>query len=206
VARASLLGFESILLASRARPEGDWFESARCDYVPLSAMHAESSDIVVTALGSGAEPLEEEQLPSARLIVDLGTPRNTSGHFATPLIDITALWNSEFGRGHGDSRRAALRAQLGEMLDRRLAALANDRESPVGSVRQRVERIRQMEVERTLRLHPDIPATALESITRSLVNQIFHLPSQRLRASTDTALAHQFAALFAPPENSEHAL
>lgn len=203
-ARGRAIGFDHVIVASRTQPEGEWFQLSGCSYVPLARMNTAAADVVVTGLGSGAAPLVEAQLPAARsLVVDLGTPRNTAGDFGVPLVDIAALWNSEFGRTHGDARRAALRARLGELLDRRMAMLSEDRTSAVGAVRQQVERIRRMELERSLRLHPDIPASALETITRSLVNQIFHLPSERLRTSADPALAHQFAALFAPSESTE---
>jgi glutamyl-tRNA reductase len=68
--------------------------------------------------------------------------------------------------------------------------------SPLGALREEVERIRQRELMRTLRLHPELPPEKVDAITRSLVNQIFHHPSQRLRRSENPELAEAVVALF----------
>ena len=205
-ARAKAIGFGQIIIASRTLPDASWFAECGASHVLLSEMGSVVADVVVTCLGSGAAPLRANELPSATMIVDLGTPPNTTGDFTVPVITIATLWNSEFGRPHSDARRAELRTQLGALLEHRLRMVREDGTSPVGTIRQEVERIRKQELERCQRLHPEIPATALEAITRSLVNQIFHLPSQRLRSEADPSFARQFAALFRPTETTEHAL
>lgn len=205
VARARTLGFKDIVVASRTKPDGAWFAEAGLRYVPLQQLTDVQADVVVTCLGSAAGPLTPAELPASQLVIDLGTPPNTAGEFPVPVVTIAALWNSEFGHGHSDARRAALREELEVVLARRVRMQREDAGSPVGQVRQAVERIRQQELERTQRLHPEIPAAALERITRSLVNQIFHLPSERLRSVDDPSFANQFAALFTQTEAREPA-
>jgi glutamyl-tRNA reductase len=63
-------------------------------------------------------------------------------------------------------------------------------------LRSEIERIRQRELMRSLRLHPDLPPDTLDTITRSLINKIFHGPTQRLRQAADPELADALAALF----------
>jgi glutamyl-tRNA reductase len=75
--------------------------------------------------------------------------------------------------------------------------------SPLGSLRGEVEQIRQRELARAAKLHPELPLSALDTITRSLVNQIFHRPSQRLRLSANQELAEALAALFRAPGSLE---
>ena len=88
----------------------------------------------------------------------------------------------------------ALRLKLEDLLNARL--LTGDRESPLGALREEVERIRQQEMTRTLRLHPEMPPETVDQITRSLINQVFHQPSQRLRQPENAELAAAVAALF----------
>jgi glutamyl-tRNA reductase len=75
-------------------------------------------------------------------------------------------------------------------------------DTPIGRIRSEVERVRQREAERIARLHPGLSHEAIESITRGLVNQIFHLPSERLRAMGDTELGERLADLFTTTEGA----
>jgi glutamyl-tRNA reductase len=63
-------------------------------------------------------------------------------------------------------------------------------------MRQAVEEARKSEMERLRRAHPEIPEETLNAITRSLVNKIFHTPSERLRQVGDETLAKELANLF----------
>ena len=63
--------------------------------------------------------------------------------------------------------------------------------------------MRAAEVARIRRLHPEISQETAEAITRSLVKQIFHHATERLRALDDPALGDRVVALFAPPEAAE---
>ena len=74
--------------------------------------------------------------------------------------------------------------------------LERPRQSTVGALRESVERVRQRELDRFGRLHPEIPGETIDAITRSLVNQLFHLPSQRLKKTDDESLGERVVALF----------
>jgi glutamyl-tRNA reductase len=73
-------------------------------------------------------------------------------------------------------------------------------DSPLGALRGEIEQIRQRELARAIKLHPHLPADTLDTITRALVNQIFHRPSLRLRDAANQELAEAVAALFQSPE------
>ena len=205
--RARHLGFEPVVIASRAVPASPWFDSARYAFHPLAALKtAATPDVLVACLGSAAPELDAHtDLPAVRsLVVDLGTPRNLIGKADVRLIDIAEMEGAEAPNSHSQVRRQELRARLQTILLRRLALAAEDSSSTIGTFRRSVEEVRQAEVTRTRRLHPEVPAEIIESVTQALVNQIFHLPTQRLRESTDTRLADHFVALFSP-NNSEEA-
>jgi glutamyl-tRNA reductase len=158
-----------------------------------------AADVVAGCLGSGAAVVKPEKLPRVtRLVLDLGTPRNFADSAGWPrLLTIADLLADEFGRPHAKARRAALAESLRLVVDRRLEMAAADGESSVGSLRRNVERIRQREVARTRRLHPDIAPEVVDAITRGLVNQILHAPSKRLRDLGDADLERRVATLFA---------
>jgi glutamyl-tRNA reductase len=103
--------------------------------------------------------------------------------------------------GDWDATRGPLRDRLRELVAQRLEAY--ERGSPLERIRSDVERIRQREIARTLRLHPGLPPETIDLVTRSLVNQILHRPTLRLR--DDPGLARSFASLFAEPEPGDEA-
>jgi glutamyl-tRNA reductase len=205
--RALELGFEEVIIAGRRRPEADWFDENVFRYVSLDEIAAAAAvDVAVGCLGSNA-PLVDvaSELPHVRnLILDLGTPRNFHGETAIPLLDIATLL--EAGHRHGGERREKLMADLREILRRRLTMARTTGRSSVGALRASVERIRRRETDRISRLHPDIPDETIEVITRALVNQLFHLPSERLKSIEDPELADRFVALFAEDLEVESAL
>jgi glutamyl-tRNA reductase len=191
--RAAELGFFEITIAGRTEPQ--WLGDA--PFAKLSELDPNGAvDVLVGCLGSGAGTLDLDALPKARrLTVDLGTPRNFSGSSAAPLLSIAELIADEASRPHAMRRRDTLRAQVATIVERRLGEAAGRTESPVAALRYRVEIVRQREAERVRRLHPEIEAETVEQITRALVNQIFHTPSERLKA--DPALAEDVLGLFA---------
>jgi glutamyl-tRNA reductase len=132
-----------------------------------------------------------------RAAIDLATPRNLDDGLGVPVTRLADLLQAQRSSGE-DQRRAGLTRKLHDLLTARLAT--GDRESPLGSLREEVERIRRQEIERTLRLHPELPADKVDAITRSLINQVFHQPSQRLRQPENVELAAAVAALFAANE------
>jgi glutamyl-tRNA reductase len=198
--RARLLGFPHITVLCRREPEGAWFRDGGYAFVPLgNASTMEPVDVLVTCLGSGAEPLTAASLPPVRaLAVDLATPRNIAGALSAPVLTIGSMMEDERSRRHSAGHRATLRARLCDILDRRLRLAAQDSQSPVGRLRLEVERIRREEAQRTARLHPELTPEAIDAITRSLVNRVFHRPMERLRTLEDRALGESVADLFAP--------
>jgi len=198
--RAKALGAASITMFGRRRPEGTWFADGQFAFAPLRDLKAGGPfDVLVSCLGSSAAELDgTRDLPGVEsLIVDLGTPRNIGGKAGARVVTIAEMYADEHGRRHSQERRAALSDRLRDLLDARLAMAAEDSASAVGRLRLEVERVRRAEVERTGRLHPEVSIETVDQITRSLVNQIFHLPSKRLREDGNDELGERFAALFA---------
>lgn len=199
------LGFTQITMAARRVPEGAWFDPDRMRFLPLARLRdAGESDVIVTCLGSAASELQGERdlPPAARLIIDLGTPRNITGATSVPVLTVATMLAEAAGHRHRDVRRARLRVQLSDILDRRLEMAASDSASPIGMMRAEIERVRQAELARVRHKHPELAEATIDAITRSLVNQIFHRPSARLKQIDDPALAAGFAALFAADENA----
>ena len=205
ILRAVELGFTHITVVARREPEGPWFDRERMRFVPLDGLReAGEADVIVTCLGSAARELDSQRdlPPATQLVIDLGTPRNITGTSAVPVMTVAAMLAETAGHSHRDARGAHLRSQLSDMLDRRLEMAASDSQSPTGSMRAEIERVRQAELKRVRRLHPELPESTIDAITRSLVNQIFHEPSARLKSIDDPAFAARFAALFAAGESA----
>jgi glutamyl-tRNA reductase len=191
-ARAQELGFEVTVAARRepSLPAGQTFiELGR---VPELIR----VDVIVGCLGSGAGEIAPRYLPAARLLVDLGTPRNFNVPSGPGAIAIADMLEDEAQRPHAVARRARLRARLGQILESRLARAGETSGSPVGAMRADIEAIRQAELARFQKLHPEIPAEALDAITRSLLDKVFHAPTVRLK-TLDEDLAREVARLFA---------
>ena len=192
-ARGAELGFE-VTVAARRQPESELpWRFVELGHVPgLRAF-----DVIAGCLGSGAGEIAPRVLPSARLLIDLGTPRNFSVLSGPGLIAISDMLEDEQNRPHAMARRNRLRSRLGEILQLRLEQVSNDGRSAVGALRAEIEAIRQQELQRIQKLHPEIPAPVLDAITRSLLDKVLHTPTARLKAFDDEALAQQLAALFA---------
>lgn len=194
--------FDEIVVVARRLPEGAWFDAGRMRYVALDALVAAGPiDVLVTALGSGARRLRASDLPEVRaMAADLGTPRNLPDGLPFPVITIAALIDEARLAGAEAERRAVLTDRLRAILARRLGFATHDHQSPIGRLRLELERTRATEARRIARLHPEIPATTVETITRSLVNRLFHGPTERLRSTPDPAFARQIVELFVQEE------
>jgi glutamyl-tRNA reductase len=192
--RGAELGFNVTLVARRplALPPN-------IRYRPFDHLaELEATDVLVSCLGHGAPLLSRNDLPAVRCAaIDLATPRNLGDDFCVPVVRLADLLKAQRQSGE-DVRRADLTHRLQDLLVARLAT--GDRESPLGSLREEIERIRQQEIVRTLRLHPELPPEKVDAITRSLINQVFHGPSQRLRQPENVELAAAVAALFTSSE------
>ncbi len=197
-ARAHELGFSEVAIAGRSIPPGlppatAWIElPAVRDHGPV--------DVVVTCLGDGAPRLDPavDLAIATCLVIDLGTPCNVSGPANVPVVAIADLMDC--ASPDADPRRAALRAELHEILDERLRPALGKASKPIGQLRGHVESLRQVEAARIRRLHPEVDPNTIDLITRALVNRIFHSPSERLRDLDDPQLGASVAALFAPEE------
>lgn len=189
--RAHALGFATTLVARRPPPI-----PAEIQYRPFSALPGlPATDVLVTCLGRAAPQMGASELPPVmRQAIDLATPRNLKDDFDAPVLTLAMLLSVQRESGPDAPLRRQLGARLHELLESRLAM--NVPNSPLGSLREEVELIRQRELMRSLRLHPDLPPEKLDTITRTLVNQIFHRPSRRLRQSGDLELATALADLF----------
>lgn len=189
--RASALGFDTTLAARRPLPL-----PAGIRYRPFASLpRLEPVDVLVTCLGRAAPQMSAHDLPPVdRIAIDLGTPRNLTDEWDVPVVTLAALIGARRDLGSDSDLRRSLEARLRELLASRLSTGAS--ESPLGSLREEIERIRQRELMRSLRLHPELPPEKLDTITRTLVNQIFHRPSRRLKQSGDLTLAATLADLF----------
>ena len=204
--RGAALGFSPITIVARQRPAGEWFLRGGMSFVPFASMRsASAAAVLVSCLGSTANQLAAAALPRAeQLIVDLGTPRTVAADVRAPLVTIADLVAAE-GDRTTQPAWLNLRASLHNLLNECVARADESATSHVGRVRLEVERVRQAELVRIQRLHPELKPETVDTITRALVNQIFHRPSQRLRSLEDSDLAARLAALFAAdsaPEQS----
>lgn len=201
--RACELGFDEVVVFARSG-HAESLAAGPVQVRPLAELHTcEPVRVLVTCLGPAAEPLTPVELPiSAGVVFDLGTPRNVADAGRLPLLRTADLLAAPEEPGEAEARER-WRRRLGQILEARREMHARDATSYVGRLRLEVERIRRHEVERARRLHPGIAPEQLEAITLSLVNQIFHRPSARLRALDDPILGAEVAGLFAL-EPEEH--
>jgi glutamyl-tRNA reductase len=195
--RALDIGFDQVIVSGRRRPAQPWLDHRSVSFVELGAVR-ECRGVAVTAscLGPDAPVMDmaADLPPSGHLVLDLGTPRNLTGKTNVLTMDIAAL--TDINERQTGAHRALLLADLEAIVERRVTMASATSASAVGSLRASIERVRQGEVKRISRLHPEIATETVDAITRSLVNKIFHLPSQRLACLDDSALSHQFARLF----------
>ena len=198
--RGAEIGFDEVVVAGRRRPArpivGEFVSLGRIGALaPVTA--------IAGCLGSGAAAIPLGQLPPSELVLDLGTPRNFEGRAEARVITIAGLLSDEAQRPHAQARRGALRERLAELLDRRLAGQRETSATAVGTLRAAVERARRTELGRLQKRHPEIASETLDAMTRSLLNQILHAPTERLRALGDGELARELAALFEDAADGE---
>lgn len=199
VARRGLaLGFSEVIIAGRRAPAAEWLAESEASFVRLNAVPSlPPVDVVAGCLGGDASQLEPEMLPEIRgLVVDLGTPRNFAPAQAAHVVTIADLLN----QSNCDPCRAKFVERLRAGFDRHFAAAHDDRRSLLGAWRREIELVRQREVSRTQRLHPELPPETVEAITRGLVNQLFHGPLKRLRHLDDQEFKQRVVSLFEPLE------
>ncbi len=198
--RARESGFDEIVVAGRTAPAGEWLSKTAATFVPLISLNGQAPFNVAVGCLAGTAPLVDaaSRLPKVHLLIDLGTPRTFSEPAPARLIDMAELEGCETPESL--ARREHLRGRLRTLLKHRIAMSGETGASPVGELRMSVEKIRQRELRRMERLHPQIPTQTLDVFTRALVNQIFHAPSVRLRELNDPRLTEQFVRLFRDPQ------
>lgn len=190
-ARAEDLGFDVVVAARRAPDRSRW------PFIELGRVpELREVSVIVGCLGSGAGEIAPRVLPTARLLVDLGTPRNFNAPSSPGVVAIADMLAHEEQRPHATARRRRLRERLGGILAARLTDFEDTSASPVGALRAEVEAIRRAEVERAARLHPDVPPEVLDAVTRSLIDKVFHGPTARLKRLDDEELSREVVRLF----------
>jgi glutamyl-tRNA reductase len=192
--RGAALGFDEVIVTGRRAPEPEWLNQSGASFVRLAAVHSLAAvDVVAGCLGGDAEPLGREALPEIRgLVVDLGTPRNFAAGQVAPVVAIADILTT----AACDPCRMKLVERLRAAFERHFAAAHDDRRSLLGAWRREIEVVRQREVSRTRRLHPELAPETVEAITRGLVNQLFHGPLKRLRHLDDQEFKERVVSLF----------
>jgi glutamyl-tRNA reductase len=137
----------------------------------------------------------------ALLVVDVAVPRDVDAGvaqvFGVTLLDIDAL------RALGEQSLQQRRAEIGRVreiitaeLDRyRIERSAREVAPLVTALRERVEAVRQAELDRVAaRLPDDADArAAIDAATRALVNKLLHEPTIRLKEAAGTARGELYA-------------
>lgn len=192
--RAIQIGF-AVTVAARTDPRATWGVDA--DWVTLEdALACDPFDVAVGCLGAAAGVLAPGRIPSARLLVDLGTPRNFAPVDGVPLVTIADVIAAETDASRAERDR--LCDGLASLLDNRISRGTRAHARALAELREEIERVRRRELDRIQRLHPEISPETAGTITRSLVNRLFHEPSRRLLALGDAELTDRFVELFNP--------
>lgn len=150
-------------------------------------------DVIVGCLGSAVGLIDPAVLPRARLIIDLGTPRNFAESTDVPIVRLEDLVGAEQRRPHATALRARLRAELGSILSRRLARHAEDAAHPIGRFRKAAEELRRHALVRALESAPEADREAVDRALRSATNRLLHDLTFSLRTRNDLELAGKLA-------------
>jgi glutamyl-tRNA reductase len=192
--RAASMGFENVVVAvrnaaGRELPPG---AQAIVDLEHLSSLGP--VNVAVGCLGDRNGSTLLHDVPPANLYVDLGTPANFDAALPNRVTIATLMAEEPPALRE---KRENLKVRLAELLDRRICDARGTSATPAGRLRREIEVIRLREANAIERLHPDIPRETVDAITRRLVNQIFHLPSARLKVHEDVEFSDRVADLFA---------
>jgi glutamyl-tRNA reductase len=137
----------------------------------------------------------------ALLVVDVAVPRDVDPGvaqvFGVTLLDIDAL------RALGEQSLQQRRAEIGRVreiitveMDRyRIERSAREAAPLVAALRERVEKFRQIELDRVTSRLPDDPdaRATVDAVTRALVNKLLHEPTVRLKEAAGTARGELYA-------------
>jgi len=197
-------GLESIRIANRT-PEraaalAAQFGATAHGLDELDTLIADA-DVVITSIG-GAEPiltldLATRAMRNRRLrplfVIDIGVPRNADpaidaidNLYRYDLDDLGAVANKNAEQRAREAERGmAIIVEEQQRFDGWFAAL---RAVPtIRHLRDRAEGIRSRELEKTLaRLElSDVELTAVDALTKSIVNKILHAPVSRLKREAE---------------------
>lgn len=178
----------------------------------------ETADVIITATASPSPLITADllrsilhQRPNRPLVLlDLAMPRDVET--AVSALPGVLLFNIDSLQTHLDESLAARQAELPRVeaiIAQELAAWKTETQTAVSRpviyhLRDKAERIRQRELERTLRhlgsLDPHT-LTHINHLSRSLVNKLLHEPTARLRQqASNTAYIATVRHLFDLPE------
>ena len=197
-------GLESIRIANRT-PEraaalAEQFGATAHGLDELDTLIADA-DVVITSIG-GAEPILTLDLATRAMrnrrhrplfVIDIGVPRNADpaidaidNLYRYDLDDLGAVANKNAEQRAREAERGmAIIFEEQQRFDGWFAAL---RAVPtIRHLRDRAEGIRSRELEKTLaRLElSDVELTAVDALTKSIVNKILHAPVSRLKREAE---------------------
>lgn len=188
----------------------------RCDgrALPLEELHTAlaHTDLVIASSGAPfmivtAAMLREAQVEQREfplVFIDIAVPRNISPEVTRlPNIryyDIDALRQAQDeGRAGRESAIPKVEAIIHEELVRYEEWERQQQAAPlIASLYAKAERIRQAEIERTLRRWPgagEAERQRLEALTEAIINRLLHQAVNQLRANADKKVAAQYATL-----------
>ncbi|MDY7014139.1 MAG: glutamyl-tRNA reductase [Cyanobacteriota bacterium] len=187
----------------RARDLAKQFPEAELELRELSEMLevVAASDLVFTSTGATEPILDRAQLESclaadrALKLIDISVPRNV--HADVESLDRVETYNVDDLKAvvaqNTESRRQMAR-EAEVLLEEEVAAFEVWRRSldtvpTIGSLRKKIEGIREQELEKALsRLGNEFAEKhqeVIEALTRGIVNKILHDPMVQLRAQQD---------------------
>ncbi len=185
--RARQLGF-AVTVAGRTRPP--WSDA----FASLDRITSlEAFDVIVGCLGSGAGLVDVRLLPPARLLLDLGTPRNFATAPGVQAITLQHLVVDETSRPHAVRLRQRLAEAARTALRRRLASLAEDAGHPIGRFRLAAQRLADAAVAAVTADLDSADRERVECAVRSHLNRLLHPLTVALRAQQADALAVRLA-------------
>lgn len=190
--------------------------ASRCDghALPLEEISAALADtdlviassgapfMIVTASMLRAAQIERRSFPL--VFIDIAVPRNISPEVTRlPNIryyDIDALkLAQDEGRAGRESAIPKVEAIINEELVRYGEWERQQQAAPlIASLYAKAERIRQAEIERTMRRWPgagEAERKRLEALTEAIINRLLHQAVIQLRANADKEVAAQYATL-----------
>lgn len=158
--------------------------------------------MIVTASMLRAAQIERRSFPL--VFIDIAVPRNISPEVTRlPNIryyDIDALkLAQDEGRAGRESAIPKVEAIIDEELIRYGEWERQQQAAPlIASLYAKAERIRQAEIERTMRRWPgagEVERKRLEALTEAIINRLLHQAVIQLRANADKEVAAQYASM-----------